>query len=492
MKRQFAMMFNHKTRACSTFAFATIYAASLVLVLCGALPNNAAAESAANNSMTLALPQVRALALDSLRTNKPDLAYKLGRGLLHANSKDPIAHYIIAKALQHKGAPGLARRSAARAFRHSAKKPDRFFAAQLAAQLAYSDNRYTLSQYWLRRSLISAPTPKIHAQTIKDFKRIRAQNPWSVRMKFSFRPSTNVNSGSNFSYLLIDDVPIVGTLSGSAQALSGMVATADIAATYRLRTNAKSTTRLETRFYRRHVFLSQDARDQAPSVGNSDFTATTIEAGISHLIAMGSGRKTQGAAGKSYGIVRATFGKSWYAGSPLFTFGKVKLDRALTLTNGQNLRFSGSYEHRSPASALRTTTRIYQLRGDYTHKFSGGNSLTAGLVVAKTQSETVNTASTRATGYIAFAPARAFGPAHLSLNIGTSLLDYESYSVGLISVPGGRRDKTIFANLAVTFDKFDYAGFIPTLSIKAQKSNSNISRFDTTELSIAIGIRSSF
>ena len=66
----------------------------------------------------------------------------------------------------------------------------------LMAQAQSSSGRKTLAQYWLRRAVEVAPTPATEARAIRDFKYLRATNPWSTRISFSITPDSNVNDGS--------------------------------------------------------------------------------------------------------------------------------------------------------------------------------------------------------------------------------------------------------------------------------------------------------
>jgi hypothetical protein len=57
---------------------------------------------------------------------------------------------------------------------------------------------------------------------------------------------------------------------------------------------------------------------------------------------------------------------------------------------------------------------------------------------------------------------------------------------------GGRQDDSVFAELGMTVPKLGIAAFAPELKLQAVKVDSNVSRFSRTELSVAVGWRSTF
>lgn len=143
---------------------------------------------AQNQSISLTLPQVRAMAIEALGAQDPQLALKLGQGLLLANPKDAYAFFIIAKAQQAMNNPTKARRAASRAFRFAKSREEKFAISQLAARLAYEEERLTLSQIWLRRSATLATTDDHQNQIARDYRRLRAENPLNIQLRFSLAP----------------------------------------------------------------------------------------------------------------------------------------------------------------------------------------------------------------------------------------------------------------------------------------------------------------
>ena len=123
---------------------------------------------------------------------------------------------------------------------------------------------------------------------------------------------------------------------------------------------------------------------------------------------------------------------------------------------------------------------------------SGGGRFGLQLQYRETDSSGVNRSSQQWTGIASYQMGRAIGPTRVEFSLGASTLDFNQYRVGFITVPGGRKDGSIFGGVTATFDNWGYMGFVPTVSVTSEKSDSNISRFDVEETSLTLGIRSEF
>ncbi|MDQ2093425.1 surface lipoprotein assembly modifier [Rhodalgimonas zhirmunskyi] len=433
-------------------------------------------------SATLSLPQAQATALQALKSGDATLAARLARALVQANPENSGPYFILAQAHRQLGDRYLARRAAALAFRYAKTPEDRFTAAQIAAKLAYDDKRFTASQYWLRRSLDPAPNARLKQQAIRDFKRVRAENPWSAHLTFSVSPSDNVNSGAQSPYNLIEGLPVVGLLSPGAQALSGVVARADVDAAYRIAQSATSQTRLTFRATTQQVSLSSSAKAAAPGLSGSDFSSVYASFGLTHAWKAGE---------NGYAQAGVSLGRSWYGGAPYYDFARADLSRSFALGPQGRLSLAAGYEHRDFATNT-PVSQLAQLRFNYQHSFASGDALQTGLSLGRTFSDAINNDNRSATAYITYQPARKIGPARLSLTLGASRTTYDAYSVGFLAVPGGREDDSRFAAAALHFDDFSYAGFAPTLTLQTRATTSNVSRFDTQETTLSISLKSNF
>jgi hypothetical protein len=121
----------------------------------------------------------------------------------------------------------------------------------------------------------------------------------------------------------------------------------------------------------------------------------------------------------------------------------------------------------------------------------GGGRLGAYVNYRDVDSDGVNRSSDQWTGIVSYTLGRQIGPAEMTFQVGQSVVDYDRYSV-IVPVPGGRRDDSVFGGVTATFKDWSYMGFVPTMSFNAEKSRSNISRFDVDETALTVGIRSEF
>lgn len=433
--------------------------------------------------VTLNPGQARAFAAAMLRDGKPALAAQLAHGLLQRDPADASAHFILARAYQQMHRPKEGRRAAAQAFRHADSPLAHFRSSQLAATLSYESNQPGLAQLWLRRSWNHAPDEKAQEVLKRDYRVLRALNPWSLQARFSVQPSDNVNNGAEDPYFIIDGLPFVGILSGDAQALSGVKMTGDVSLGYRLARTKSSQTRLSGRLYLSRVALSDAARAQAPNARNSDFAYTRLELSAEHQKFLG---KTRGTLGYQAGLSH-----SWLAGADHQDAVRVGFTRRFPLAKGKNLLIATQLERVLPVNGAALLNRA-EIRLRLSQKTQSGGHLSYGLTLDLTDSDSANSRRKRLSAVATYALPKPIGPARISVSLGGALTRYPDYLIGWTSVPGGREDQSLFGSMDLVFDALDYAGFVPSLKLHAQQTKSNVSRFETKELSISLGVVSKF
>ncbi len=440
----------------------------------------------AESEQRLTLEEGRQLALQALQADQPELTLQVARGLLQANPRDAGVYYLVANAHARRGNPYLGRRAAAKAYRFSENSDAKFQAAQLAAQLSYRENRHTLSQIWLRRTAIHAPNEEIEERVAQDYRLVRAQNPWFFRFRGDLKPSNNVNNGSDTALQIIDGVPVAGTLNGAAQALSGLITTADIITTYRLRGDQRSATTLGGRLYVQRVALSSDAQAQAPWLRNSDFDSTYAEVSLRHAFAIG-----ELDSGDS-GFVDLAYGTSWYGGYRSYDFVRLSGERRWRLRGGQILRVDALIENRHNARFLTNDAEIYGVGARFTQPLKNGDQVHLVLALRDTNAQRANGTYQAASLRTAYEFGRSIGPMRVGAGLVLGYADYPVFRSGLFFVPGGRQDRSIYGDVSMLFDQYDYAGFAPMLRLRAGRKSSNDSRYDIQEFSVSLGIESKF
>lgn len=450
----------------------------------------------ANTETELTLDQARQLAVHALKTGNPGLAIEVSKGLLKADPRDPLAYYVIANAHAGLGQPNLGRRAAARAYRYSDIGPVKFQAAQLAAKMAYAESKPTLTQVWLRRAVIHAPSEREKDLVALDYKALRVQNPWSFSLRTGLRPSSNVNNGSDTALQIIDGVPDGGTIPIGSRALSGLIGSLDFTSAYRLHSDKHSSTSVGVRLYMERVALSSAAKELLASgpvypglkpVRNSNFASTYAAVSLRHGFAVGDSAKGGSA------VVEVTVGESWYAQQRSYRFSRVAFERKWRIGQDRTqvtLRAMG--EDRSKARYRSNDAHILGLGAEMRHRLGNGDKIGVTVALRDTQAKwkngTFSSASMRAT----YSFAKAIGPAKLSAGLVLGYSNYPQYLQSLYIPTSKREDNSIYGDLSLFFYQYDYAGFAPILRVRTGRKSSNFSQFSTRELSVSLSIQSRF
>lgn len=454
--------------------------ATIALTLVLALPAHA------EKQYEITLDEAREVAVEALAEGDPGLAIQIARGLLQADPHDATAHFIIANAYAQSGRLKNGRKAAAQAYRDADQSIDKFRAADLAAKLAFAEKRYSVTQLWLRRAAVHAPTRQAEEQIGKDYRVLRQVNPLSLRFRSDLRPSSNVNNGSDTALNIIDGVPDGGSLSGSARALSGLKFSVDLGAAYRLRRNENSATSIAGRLYVERVALSSDAKAQAPNVTGSDFANTYGELALSHVFATG-GPDGGGAAKLEFAL-----GESWYAGERYYRFGRASADNSWSLGENARLKLGAWGERRYDTRFLSSDARILGFGAEYALGLNNGDIFSLTLALRDSQAKFINGTYSSASMRGEYTFREQIGPARVSLGMVLGYSHYDSFAASILIPPSQRTDKSAYGDISFAFDEYDYAGFVPTLRLRTGRRSSNFSRFDTREFTLTLGFGSKF
>jgi hypothetical protein len=468
-------------------------AAALLLV--GMLPALPSAQP--KPEYHLSLDQGRLLAAQALGNGKPELTLDLTKALLRADRQDSLAWYLRAAAQARLNAAGAGRRSAARAYRFAPDSAGKFRAAQLAARLSVTEERHTLAQIWLRRTAIHAPDETSEERIAQDYKVLRRLNPWAFQLRGELRPSNNVNNGADSTLEVIDGVPTLGRFGPRAVALDGVVGVVDASLSRRLHQTATSRTTLSARAYVQRVALSSGAKAEAALLAqqsgttvprNSEFGSTYGELALSHGFAVGPADK------KGTAAVGVALGSAWYGGDKSYDLMRLNGRRSWQLSAQNTLIVDVSGEQRFDPRSPAQDGQVYGLGLRLNRRLVNGDQLDVSLALRDTRAGHVNATSQTATLRLGYKFADAIGPARISTGLILGRTDYDQYIAGFPAryLPDGREDTSIYADLNIFFEDYDYAGFAPTLRLRAGKRDSNHSRFQSREVSVSLGIQSKF
>ncbi|MCA0993968.1 hypothetical protein [Alloyangia pacifica] len=458
----------------------------------GALADPAAADRTASVSseaasafagMTLNAAQLRIAALRAVQLGHFELAAELGGLLLRVDPEDAYGHFVIAQAELRGGDTEQARRAARQALRYAETDVQKHEAARVIAAAYARDERYFLSQIWMRRALMVAPSEALEARAGREFQALRGASRLRLSANLGIAPSSNVNGGASEEISTVDGLPVVGILSPSAQALAGTEAQGELALSYAIQRDARSETRLRGFSSARRVWLSPEAQDKAPDVDNGDFGSSALEFGVQHRRRLGEKGPVLGAS--------ATLGRAWQGGERAYDYRRAAFSLIQPVGTHSALIAGVSWQGQSDAD---TEFNDVQTRGaqlGLSHDFGAPGKVTLMLMGGEAESDNGQIARTTRGAQLAYAPAEALGPVELDLSLSAYKSHYPDYSV-LLPVPGGREDKTFRADVDVAFTKLDYAGFMPVLNISGARSDSNVSRFETETLSFSLGFKSRF
>ena len=445
-----------------------------------------AAACPALSEVTLSADSLRKAASISLQQGDVVRAQAYAEALLERDPKDLTAHLIRARALRDQGKVTPAREAARHAWALAETDAQRYSAALITAQVLSSMGKRARAQFWLRRAVQLAPDTRLEARAKRDFRYVRARNPWSTQMSFVLAPNSNINNGSaqERSYLnyavteALFGEPVEYGLSGSAQALSGLEWGGTLHARYRFAETPTSAQDLKFGLSYRSFILSSGARNQAPGLSGSDFSFGTVSFGYGH--------RTRNFQRKGELLSDLEVGQSWYGGARYASYLRGSMRQTYRTSARRQLSFGVNAERLLGQATPDVDTIAFST--SLTERFSSGNIGYVGLAFETTHS--VNAGSEYGeielrSGYVLGKPV--LGTA-LQIGLGTAWRDYDVSP----HARGGRQDTRIFADLTATFTDFDYYGFNPSVTITASRTNSNIGLFDTRRLGVSLGITSAF
>lgn len=441
-----------------------------------------AAAATKQEELTLSLPEVRHLAVRAALTGDTQTAAMLAGELLRADPHDPAALLAMSTVDLSFGNWDRASAASRRVFRTSDNREFRFHAARVAATSAVARQKLIPAQYWLRRAGDLAPTEVDRAKIERNFALLRQESPWRYRFNLSTTPSSNVNGGSDFAYNIIDGLPLVGILSPSAQKLSGLVTQGDVRIGYRFHRGERSSTELNAGLYVKRVFLSDESKRKAPTYDAGRLGATSVSVGLAHTMYF---RESNSAL-----RFETTLRDNWVAGDREYT----ALSAAATCSRMffEKFRLTGRVEAERRFYTNDTLGYVgtAQVSGGYT--FNNGDTLSALVSYTRNETPVFIFDSVTWVGKVSYSLGEPVLGVALSASVGASVTKYPDYTFIFFPVPGGRTDEGLFFDLDARFTQVEFAGFSPTLRVRRAVTDSNVSRFTTSEWSVSVGIQSNF
>lgn len=451
---------------------------------CAMAASLAAPPAMAQTTIDLTLDEARTVATRALFSGQPALALQIARTILAQSPDDRAALLVVAAAAPQLGDPTAGRQAGARAWTLSQTPVEKYEAARLTALAAANEERFTLSTFWLRRALTVAPNDAERARTIQDARAVSRRNPWSTELSFSLVPSNNVNGGADDS-----DCTSIGsfgcTLSEDAVALQGWRASLSFGTQYRLQESQVSRTQVGLQYQLSRAWITEET-----TVPDEAFNAASYGINISHDRALKTGtisaRLSRGRSEyRDLDLSAGTTEPEYY---DILRFG---IDRQFPLSDRTALSFSAGREWLEYSVSVIGKVDRAILSTGIGYQLNNRDRVSASLSFVDNEGENPNYTSQEQSISLSYAWAEPFGPVTLSVGGGFKWSDYPDYRIGF-AVDSGRQDETVFASMNIGFPQIAYAGFTPGLRIDASKTNSNVSRFDRTTVSVGLTIKSLF
>ncbi|MFN3662604.1 hypothetical protein [Yoonia sp.] len=438
----------------------------------------------AQTSIDLSISEARAIATQALFAGDSALARDIAQAILAQLPDDRDALAILAAAAPQQGDARAGRIAGARAFALSQTDAQRYEAARLTALAATNEQRFTLATFWLRRALIAAPGDADRAQTLADARLVKQMNPWAFDVSATLTPSSNVNGGTSDANVP-DFGGWTGTFSEAALPQAGWRASLGLGVSYRLRESPASRTQIGGQYQLGRVWITDEV-----SIPDRAFDTDVAQLNLRHDHAL-----TTGSISGHLAYARVTYRKlnndetateARYYDSLRFGLDRripVGSDTEVTLSLGRDL---ADYEETTIGQVRRNTASAA-----LAYRLSSGDVVRASIGIADSRSANPGYQSEEWTLQGSYAWAEQIGPMSLNVGAGITWADYPDYRL-FVSGDGGRRDTSHFYSVNIGFPQVTYAGFTPELSVTAQHTDSNVSRFTRDAVSAGLTIRSEF
>lgn len=439
------------------------------------------AQGAAAKTIDLTLENARLIARQAYAVGEMGVANALARRLLEANPRDAQALLILAATEPALGNPTAGRLAGRKAWAAAETPLLRYEIARHTAAAALQENRPGLAQFWLRRAADVAPSANDYARTVADYRRMRAENPVSLRFDLAVMPSSNLNGGGQGGVLEIDGQIVNGFYNRSLPPLSGLRAEAQAEVNYRLAASPRSQTTLGFSLSASLNTLSAEARALNLNISGAEFNQTTAEASLSHDLLWPRGNHPVHLA--------LAAGQNWSGGSVLGPHLRLEASTPLARNASAELRLAGSIERQwQPNSASNSGSLALMVQ----RRLASGDNLGGGIYLRQVNGTGYNQDYRDASAMLTYTLAQPVGPVTISGKLTAGLRDYDVYRLGFAQLTQGRHDQRLGLSVDLTLRNLSVWGYAPVISVAGSQTQSNVNWFDSRQLGISIGFESKF
>lgn len=413
-----------------------------------------------------------------LQQGKPEQALRFSSALVQRNPGDATALILKSRAERDLGFYAKSVATGRQAWTHADLPRERFGASMAVAQGMASNGQKFRAQFWLRRAAEEAPNESARAMAMRDFDYVRSRSRLSVQLDFSARPSSNVNGGSSEKVINFMGIPL--TLSPDALALSGGKMQAAVTARYRLAESDRAKTDLRFGLVERRVWLSDASKLAAPMADSGDYAFSGYELGFDQAW------KVARLGGEVTGSL--SLGYNRYGGSSMSNYTRLDL--------GANKGFGGRISGQIGLSLERTnrlddpkrSATVAGLSLAASKGLATGDRLSLSIGLRHSQSKADSIDHKALSAEVGWRKAAPVLNTKVSASLGVEARDYPVSPY----TSGGRQDLSVNASISLSFDKLDYMGFAPVMTIEAEKTRSNVAINTSQSLGVGFSVKSSF
>lgn len=429
---------------------------------------------------SVSVEEARGLTFTLIANGRYDEASALARTILKANPNDQAAWLALAQSEARAGRGDAAVKAAKQAWRNSDAPNEKYSASVVAAESLLADEKPLRAQLWLRRAAQHAPNATFKQRAERGFRHVRARTPTSVNLRFSVSPSNNINNGTSFEGVtMIRGLPFVP--NGAARALSGYEYRLGGDVNYTVKLSEKQNLTFGAALDVRRYTMSSDAKAQAPETTASEFAFQELRASV----------KTDLQHGPLGGVTTLglTLGKNWYGGDHLTDFAELSARHRFKLGQKGQMSVALSYEQAWRQDNDARSSDTWSLGTVYSRRVGKGNVLTLSAGLDDVDAVSNGVARQEARVGLSYRKSKpVFGKTQLELSLGLSVKDYDR----ALDIADRREDTSVNASATLILNDLSYFGFSPTATLRASRTQSNVNFYDTEQLGINFGLRSSF
>lgn len=432
----------------------------------------------AQDTSELTPDQMRIMAQDALNQNRSRLALAVAEALLQRDPDDGFALIIKSRAARNLGKNDMAVDAARKAWRLAQSDSDRYASALVMAQALSSSGRRTQAQFWLRRAAHFAPSKKAELLAARDFRYVRSRNPWTTRLSFGVTPSSNINNGSKSDTMVIGGLPF--ELNGAARALSGLEYSYAASTRYRRPVAPGVELQFGAAAEGKSYSLSDDAKRQAPDLAASDLAYYAGQ--------LSMGAVVQGDRPGRPLEANLTVGRNFYGGDHLSDYARADLVKTLRLDAKNRLRFSLGLEEQWRKDAAIYDSTALSGQAEWRSTRGNGDLMFLSVGLRDTRSDAGSVAHDARILAGAYYFAKPVLGAQFGLSAAFETRDYE----GALFGGSPREDEKITLGASMFLPEYSYYGFAPEIGLTMMKNRSNKSLYESEDIGLSIGFRSSF